>query len=113
MAGTSEVAPLWSTADLWKEAMDALVDSGGVGMPRRLGVDLGVLAKVPSPSAMVGDWRGDCTWLRLDSWLVSIIGGSRGVEAKSRWLIGSSTSDPWISIVIEGILDVLDDFASY
>jgi hypothetical protein len=113
MAGMSEAAILCSVADLWKEAIDALVDSGGVGMPRRLGVDLGVLAKVPSPSAMVGDWRGDCTWLRLDSRLDSIIGGRRGVEARSRWLIGSSISDPWMSIGGEEILDVLDDFASY
>ena len=109
----SEAATLCSAIDLWKEAMDAFVDSGGVGMPRRLGVDLGVLAKVPSPSAMVGDWRGECTWLRLGSRFDSIIGGSRGVDARSRWLIGSSASGLEISIGMEAILDVLDDFASY
>lgn len=62
--------------------MDALVDRGGVGMSGRFGVDLGV--KVPSPSAIVGDWSGECTWLRRASMFDSIIGGNKGVEAKSR-----------------------------
>lgn len=32
--------PVGSDPVLWKEAMEALVDNGGVGMPGRLGVDL-------------------------------------------------------------------------
>jgi hypothetical protein len=78
----SEVRAFCSAPTLRKDAIDALVDKGGVGMPARFGVDLGV--KVPSPSAIVGDWRGECTWLRRDSMVDSIIGGKRGVDAKSR-----------------------------
>ena len=78
----SEVEAECSAPSLRNEAIDALVDKGGVGMPARFGVILGV--KVPSDSAIVGDWRGECTWLRRDSILDSIIGGNRGVEAKSR-----------------------------
>jgi len=78
----SEVEAECSAPSLRNEAIDALVDKGGVGMPARFGVILGV--KVPSDSAIVGDWRGECTWLRRDSMFDSIIGGNRGVEAKSR-----------------------------
>ena len=78
----SDVDAHGSAPSLRKEAIDALVDKGGVGMPARFGVILGV--KVPSDSAIVGDWRGECTWLRRDSMLDSIMGGKRGVEAKSR-----------------------------
>jgi len=78
----SEVDEQCSGPNLLNEAMDALVDNGGVGMPARFGVILGV--KVPSPSATVGDWRGECTWLRRDSKLDSTMGGKRGVDAKSR-----------------------------
>jgi hypothetical protein len=45
--------------------------------------------------------------------LDSIIGGRRGVDARSRWLIGSSISGLLISIGGDEILDVLDDFAWY
>jgi len=78
----SDVDAHGSAPSLRNEAIDALVDKGGVGMPARFGVILGV--KVPSDSAIVGDWRGECTWLRRDSMLDSIMGGKRGVEAKSR-----------------------------
>jgi len=78
----SKVEAACSAPSLRNDAIDALVDKGGVGMPARFGVILGV--KVPSDSAIVGDWRGECTWLRRDSILDSIIGGNRGVEAKSR-----------------------------
>jgi hypothetical protein len=78
----SDVDAHCSAPTLRNEAIDALVDKGGVGMPARFGVILGV--KVPSDSAIVGDWRGEWTWLRRDSMLDSIMGGKRGVEAKSR-----------------------------
>lgn len=79
MVGMSEVEAHCSGPNLLNEAMDALVDKGGVGIPARFGVILGV--KVPSPSAIVGDWRGECTWLRWDSKVDSTMGGRRGVEA--------------------------------
>lgn len=52
----SPANPVGSDPDLWKEATDAFVDSGGVGIPGRFGVDLRAWANVPSAeSAMVGD----------------------------------------------------------
>lgn len=63
MVGISEAETeaYCSIPALWSEATDALVDNGGVGMLGRFGVDLGMLAKVPSLSAIVGDCSGECT----------------------------------------------------
>lgn len=78
---------------IWKEATDGLEESGGVGMPPMVGVNVGVPRNeaVAFGRTIVGDWRGDCSssveWLRCSA----IISGSSGVLESSWRSTGSPT----------------------